>query len=187
MQNNPNIVDSLFTPEHVVTYQDEIGKLVRANANLFLHKGLYHKYKGYAHSQISKMRNKDRTGKRKASIDKFGYDVKFAYHLVRLVLQAELALTEHTMDLTRNKEILKPIRRGEWPEQKVYDWFDDKEKVLDQLYVSSTLRNTPDEAAIKSLLINCIEQYHGSIANFTDGDDRFMQEVITLVEKYKDV
>ncbi|MEM7033402.1 MAG: nucleotidyltransferase domain-containing protein [Chloroflexota bacterium] len=89
MQNNPNMVDSLFVPPHCVLYQTQIGQLVRENRQLFLHKGAWHKYKGYAYSQLNKMQNKKSEGKRRDLVKQYGYDVKFAYHLVRLLLEVE--------------------------------------------------------------------------------------------------
>lgn len=40
MENNPNMIDSLFTPRRCVLHSTEIGEMVRSNRRLFLHKGL---------------------------------------------------------------------------------------------------------------------------------------------------
>jgi predicted nucleotidyltransferase len=58
MDNNPNIVDSLFTPVRCVLYCSQIGNYVRENRKLFLHKGAWFKFKGYAYSQLYKLKNK---------------------------------------------------------------------------------------------------------------------------------
>jgi len=138
---------------------------VREKRHLFVHKGSYHKYRGYAYQQLHKMSRKEVKGKRQALIDEFGYDVKFAYHLVRLSLEAEQILEEHTLDLERNREILKSIRRGDWTEEQVKEWFAQKEKHLDDLYHNSTLPHSPDEDAIKELLLNCLEHHYGNLSN----------------------
>ena len=54
MENNPNMIDSLFTPDNCVIHQTKIGEMVRENRRTFLHKGAWHKFKGYAYSQISR-------------------------------------------------------------------------------------------------------------------------------------
>ena len=59
MDNNPNMVDSLFVPRRCVLYTTAIGEHVRENRKLFLHKGCFHKFKGYAYSQINKLKNKN--------------------------------------------------------------------------------------------------------------------------------
>lgn len=58
MDNNPNMIDTLYTPYECILHSTELGKLVRDNANIFLHKGCFHKFLGYAHSMCHKMSNK---------------------------------------------------------------------------------------------------------------------------------
>jgi hypothetical protein len=208
MDNNPNMLDSLFVPRRCVLYSSRIGEMVREKRKLFLHKGSFHKLKGYAYSQLHKMRGKsilefvefcdehgldtsitmqDVTGlglsptteiklrhilkrvdtnnrtKRLDSIKEFGLDVKFAYHIVRLINQAEQILNEHDLDLTKSREQLKSIRRGEWSADRVQEYFERREAELEKVYESSTLPHSPDQEAIKVLLLNCLEEHFGSL------------------------
>lgn len=156
MDNNPNMVDSLFVPRRCVLYSDDVGELVRENRKSFLHKGCWHKFKGYAYSQLHKMEGKNATGKRLELVERYGYDVKFAYHVVRLMLEVEQILAEHDLTLDRSREVLKAIRRGDWPASKVRSYFEDKEKMLEKLYHESTLPHRPDETEIKKLLMKAI-------------------------------
>jgi len=55
MENNPNILDQLFTPANQVVFTNSFGDLILKNAQLFPHKGLKDKYLGYAFSQKHKM------------------------------------------------------------------------------------------------------------------------------------
>ena len=191
MENNPNMVDAVFLPRRCILYSNEIYEIMRENRKLFLHKGCWHKFRGYAYSQIHKMK----TGANKAnpvrqeSIEKFGYDVKFGYHVVRLVLECEQILVEHDLDIERNSEILKSIRRGEWTLLQLEDWFAKKEKSLEEVYHSSTLQYVPDEAAIKSVLMECLEAWYGD--NLFQSQviaipqDNLLDEMLKLLEKYK--
>lgn len=163
MENNPNMIDSLFTSQNCVVYITQIGQMVRENRRIFLHKKAWFKFKGYAYSQIHKMKSKSCEGTRKEMVEKYGYDVKFAYHTVRLLNEIEQILVEGDLDLQRNSEQLKAIRRGEWIEQQVVDYFDNKEKQLEYLYVKSTLPAEPSEQQIKTLLLQCLEQHYGSL------------------------
>ena len=163
MDNNPNIVDALFVPARCVLHCTQVGNLVRERRNIFLHKGAWFKFKGYAYSQRTKMTDRNPVGKRKAGVDKWGFDLKFAYHLVRLLNEIEQILVEHDLDLTRSREQLKSIRRGEWTLTQVQDWFETKERALETLYAESTLPDRPDEPAIKQLLLDCLEHHYGSI------------------------
>jgi len=73
-------------------------------------------------------------------------------------------MIEGTLDITRNREQLKSIRRGEWTIEQIEKYFVDKEKALEQVYASSKLQHSPDEEKIKALLLDCLEQHYGSIS-----------------------
>ena len=86
---------------------------------------------GYAYSQLHKMRTKKPEGKRIETIEKYGYDVKFAYHVVRLLDEVEQILTIGDLDITRDRERLKAIRSGEWEMERVEQHFENKERILE--------------------------------------------------------
>lgn len=165
MENNPNMIDSLFVPRRCILFSTQIGEHVREHRKLFLHKGAWYKFKGYAFSQLNKMQNKipEIDSKRYESYITYGYDLKFSYHIVRLLNEIEQILIEHDLDLERNREQLKSIRRGEWTKEQIIEYFQFKEKSLEELYIKSTLRHSPDEKTIKKLLLECLEMYYGSI------------------------
>ncbi len=171
LDNNPNMLDSLFVPRICVLYSTRVGELVREHRHLFLSKKAWHKFKGYAFSQIHKMKTKNPRGKRRETVEKFGFDVKFAYHVVRLLHEVEQILAEHDLVLDRNREQLKSIRRGEWSQQRVEEYFAGKERELESLYLSSTLRERPDEKALTELLLQCLEHHYGSLDACVVRDD----------------
>jgi len=163
MQNNPNMIDSLFTPTRCVLYTSAIGERVRSNRRMFLHKGCWHKFKGYAYSQLHKMDSKNPIGKRVETVEQYGWDVKFGYHTVRLMLEVEQILMECDLDLERGREQLKAIRRGEWTPERVREFFGDKERDLEKAYQESELPYKPDEEKIKELLLDCLRMHYGSL------------------------
>jgi predicted nucleotidyltransferase len=190
MENNPNMVDSLFLPRRCVLHSTHIYEHIRDNRKLFLHKGSKHKFSGYAHSQMSKIANKVNSSnpKRAKTIEDFGYDVKFAYHVVRLLLEAEQIMVEYDLDLERNSKILMSIRRGEWSLDQLQEWHQQKQLQLEGVYINSSLQNTPDEKVIKNLLMECIEMHYGSISNAfvkDQGTDALVSELQRLVDKFK--
>lgn len=187
MDNNPNIIDVLFVPRRCIVHTTQIGEHVRENRKLFLHKGSWHRFKGYAYSQMHKMNTKSPEGERKELVEKYGYDVKFAYHVVRLLNEVEQILTEADLDLERNREQLKSIRRGEWKQNQIVEYFEMKEKSLEELYTKSKLQHSPDETAIKALLLECLEMHYGSLekAIFKPFDERqLLKDLEILVYKY---
>ena len=57
MENNPNVIDSLFVRREHVIHSTPMWENVRDNRKLFLHKGVAHKLRGYAYSQLGKAQN----------------------------------------------------------------------------------------------------------------------------------
>jgi uncharacterized protein len=163
MDNNPDKIDTLFIPRSCITHITHVGNLVRENRKIFLHKGSWHRFRGYAFQQMSKMKNKNPVGKRKELIEKYGYDTKFAYHVVRLLNEAEQILENGDLDLRRDKEQLKSIKKGDSSLKEIQEYFDHKEKILEKLYHESKLPKSPDESKIKELLLNCLEHHYGSL------------------------
>jgi predicted nucleotidyltransferase len=188
MDNNPNMIDSLFVPQRCVLYCSKIGNMVRERRRDFLHKGSWHKFKGYSFSQVNKMKTKNPDGKRKEIVEKYGYDLKFAYHTVRLLNEVEQIMMEHDLDLQRNREQLKAIRRGEWTLDQVEQYFDEKERALEDLYIKSTLPYKPDEKKIKQLLFDCLEEHYGSLQGAVVQDaqvDQLVNEIEEILVRYK--
>jgi predicted nucleotidyltransferase len=165
LDNNPNVVDSIFTPHSCILHCTQVGNLIRENRKIFLHKGIFHRLKGYAYAQLAKMTSKEPelNSKRQKLRDEFGFDVKYGMHICRLVMQCEQILTTHDLDLTQNSEQLKAIRRGEWTEQQIRDFFTQKEKSLEDLHNKSDLRHSPDVPRIKQLLLTCLEAHYGNL------------------------
>lgn len=205
MEANPNMVDSLFVPQRCILSCTQLGEYVRENRRIFLSKRCWHKFKGYAFSQLSKMNDKaskefvelctrnywpldisweqasretdddyvknlfkrvDQSGKRSKrlpSIKKYGYDVKFAYNVVRLLEEVHMILEEGDLDLTRSREMLKAIRKGEWSIEQVNEFFDHKYKVLENVYNNSDLPMFPREDEIGKVLNECIYLHYGDL------------------------
>ena len=190
MDNNPNMIDSLFTPRECVLHSTQIAETVRENRKSFLHKGAWHRFKGYAYSQLHKMNSKDPKGKRAQLREQFGYDVKFAYHVVRLLDECEQILVHGDIDLQRNKEQMKAIRRGEVTEDDVRKWAAEKETQLEQLYVDSKLPEYPDEAKIKAILEQCLERHYGSLEGCVFNPDRAvdaLKEIAQVLERNREL
>jgi len=163
---------------------DTVGEIMRENRRLFLHKGIQKKPLGYAFGQFQKIRSQTREGKRAEVVEKFGYDVKNAYHVVRLVQQAEMVMTTHDLDLELNRELLKDVRSGAWTLDRLEKWFEQRQRDLDTLYVTSDLRLAPDYDTMTSLLMNCLEAKFGSISAYfnNEGSDKIAQAKLAEIK-----
>jgi uncharacterized protein len=168
MENNPNMADSLWTYDEDVITQTKISKMLRDNRKIFLHRGAYYKYSGYAHAQLHKIKNKNGhlNEKRGASIEKYGYDTKYAMHCLRLMNEVEQILSTGDFDLKRDAKYLLEVRNGKYTLSQLEAEFNRLDALMLTAYENSTLRMTPDEKAIKELLLNCIEEFHGKLEFF---------------------
>jgi predicted nucleotidyltransferase len=189
-ENNPNMIDSLFTPRRCILHCTEVGNVVRENRKNFLHKGAVNKFRGYAYSQMHKIRTKvnPENEKRQESVANYGYDVKFAYHVVRLVLECEQILLTGDLDLERDNEVLKSIRRGEWSIEKLEEWFGEAEKRLDGLSAASKLQNKPDYPKLRKLLLECLESHYGTISSYVTvagSSESLVKELKDIISRYE--
>lgn len=182
---NPNMIDTLFTSQEMVKASTGIGTMLRENRHLFLHKRAWHTFKGYAYKQMTLIgRRPSDDSVRAASYDKYGFDVKYAMHLVRLLLEVEMILVEGDLDLMRHKEHLRSIRNGEIGQDDIRRWATSKEKDLETAYANSRLQYGADWPKLKRLLLACIELHYGSLSKFgvvDPGADRLVLQEIYRV------
>ena len=136
---------------------------------------------------LHKMTSKEPTGKRVAIREEFGFDVKFAYHLVRLLNECEQLLKFGTLDLRQNNEQLKAIRRGEVPEEDIRKWASDKEKQLEQLYTETKLPAKPNETQLKELLLRCLEHHYGNLEKAIVVPDRYYHVLTQIKDMVNEV
>ena len=187
-QNNPNMIDSLFTPENCVIHCTQVGRMVRDARRLFLSKECWVKFRGYAHSQLHKMETKNPEGGRSEIVEKFGYDVKFAYHLIRLFDECEQILLEGDIDLMRAREVMKAIRRGEWTEDEIRKWVTEKERALEVAYTQCKLPEKPPEEPLRQLLLRCLEEHYGTIQDAVtnlDWAQEGLREIDAILDKHR--
>lgn len=92
--------------------------------------------------------------------EKYGYDTKHGYHLVRLIRMCREILTTGKVIVKRpDREELLAIRNGQWEYEKLIDFAESEDKALQELYVkSNVLPKTPDFKYIDALCIELVEK-----------------------------
>ena len=88
VKGNPTALLPLFAPEQDVLFANELGHELRAMRNRFLSQAAAQRFLGFMHHQREALVNAGR-GKpnRPELVEKYGYDVKYASHALRLALQ----------------------------------------------------------------------------------------------------
>ena len=161
LKQNPNVHSLLWLrPQHYIQVT-EMGELLIANRASFLSKEVYHAYAGYARSQLRKMENCACKGymgaKRKALVEKFGYDTKNASHLIRILRQGiELLLSGEVTVYRPDFEELLEIKDGKFSLEQVKAMAEDLFKEANSAYLTSVLPPAPDYNKANQLLSEII-------------------------------
>lgn len=163
LKANPSILELLFLDEYeLITPYAE--KLI-AIRDQFLSMRCAKTYIGYAVSQLHKLKIKlnpaSRTEKRMALVEKYGYDTKFAAHLVRLLNTCKEVLEGKGLLVRRpNAAELLEIRNGKYT-------LDEIEVVANSLIEEvraaegvSTIRIDPDYHLVNRVLVEIIEEFY---------------------------
>lgn len=103
---------------------------------------------------------KTRNPMRAALEEKYGYDTKHAYHLVRLIRMCREILTTGKVIVKRpDREELLAIRNGAWSYDQLIEFADTEDKALAELYLTSTaLPKVPDKEMLDQLCIKLVER-----------------------------
>lgn len=182
-QNNPNILDFLFVPRNCIIHNTDAWENIREHRKMFLHKGSWHRFKNYAYSQLTQLNHRKYVhSKRIELVEKYGFDTKFASHVIRLCLECEQILTEQDLDLTRNSDIIKSVRNGEWTLEKINKWFDEKESQLEKFYEQSMLPAKPDYNGLSRLLMDTLNKHYEGIPKVDNTN--LLEDLKQLVNKH---
>jgi hypothetical protein len=156
-QGGSQALEMLFVDESCVVHCSPAAQLLREQRAVFLHAGTAREFRRFAFDQFDDMvHRRRRDGKRLDSIERYGYDLKAAYHSVRLMNEAHQLLTEGDLDLTRSREQLVTIRSGEWKLSEIVACFERMDATLTGLYGTTCLPASPDKQAIESLRRKCL-------------------------------
>jgi predicted nucleotidyltransferase len=153
LKSNPNVLGTLWLQDRDTYWRG--GSLP---TEPFVSTQAYPAFVGYAKAQLHKMTHHVHLGymgdKRKKLVEQYGYDVKNAAHLIRLLRMSIEYLRSGKMTVFRpDAEELKQIKQGRWKledvVQEAQGLFVDAEKAL----AESTLPSAPDRAAAEAIMI----------------------------------
>lgn len=159
MDNNPNVLESIYTDEEDIIYQSDIAKNIRENREIFLHKGLITKFMGYAMSQLKAL-SKNREGSRVSLIKKYGYDTKNAYCLLRLLEECRQLLTIGEIQIKKMSADLVHVRNGKWQLDEVLKLAEEYKTEIEFREKYNSLPEEPRYQDIRVLLLKSINDYH---------------------------
>ena len=150
---NPSVMLALWAP---VLGSNGFGRQLRTLAPKFIARSMIPRYKGYMLSEMKKL-EENPFGQRPELEGELPYDTKAAMHAVRLGFQCVELLREGSLTLPVKDsagELLRGIRRGDYPFETVQSHIDELEKSLDFLYADESLPEHPDVETVTKFSIH---------------------------------
>jgi len=162
---NPNTVSWLWNRDEDYLLVGYLGQRLINHRYHFLTKSLLKKLFGYAMGQRERMLKQNKYQgymgeKRKLLVDKYGFDVKFAQHTLRLLYTGHEIMrfeTAHSYRPELEREILMAVKRGEYPFETVMAWIDKAIEKFRRLEENVGLPAEVDREVVNQLLVRTMK------------------------------
>lgn len=164
LNGNPSVLLPLFVPESEIVAVTPLGEELRALAPAIVSRQAGHRFAGYLEAQRRSMLSREGKGRdctRPELIEKYGYDTKFAAHMVRLGFQGIELLQTGSLTLPMPDEtrgIVRSIRQGQLTMREALDLAEALEGNLRALIGTSPLPEYPDREAADRWLISAYQR-----------------------------
>ena len=154
---NPTILLLLFIPDQEIVFRNEFGAELQASSDLFVTRQVAAKFGGYLVSQKERMLGlRSQRTNRPELVDTYGFDTKFAYHMVRLGLQGVELLTTGRITLPipePDRTWLTELRAGQHTKEEALARADDLLDQLNHLRHNADLPDRADMGAVNRKLM----------------------------------
>lgn len=149
---NPTVLLMFYTPQ--LSICTEVGQQLRDMAPKFISKEAGKRFLGYMHGQRLRLLGEkgQKRVKRPELEEMYGFDTKYAMHVLRLGLQGLELLETGSLTLPMAagyREYLMKIRTGHYPLEHIIDTAHEYEADLEKLLTSSNLPDHPDRPSIE--------------------------------------
>lgn len=156
-KGNPTMQLPLWAPETSIVEANELGRELIAKRTMFLSRECGKAFLGYMIAQKARLAGEagGRHGSRPDLVAKYGFDTKYAGHIIRLGYQGlELMTTGHLslpMDPRQCEDVLA-VRTGKWTLERTLSRAGELERDLRDSLDTGPLPDHADEDAINSFL-----------------------------------
>jgi hypothetical protein len=152
----PTVLLPLFVPENEIVTITDLGRDLLANPDLVLSRQAGRRFAGYLRAQRAGMLGTRTHTNRPELVEKYGFDAKYAMHMVRLGVQGVELLETGKITLPIPEPWLawlRDLRQGKHTKQEALDAADELEARLEKLILSSALPERPDHDRANDWLI----------------------------------
>lgn len=166
-KGNPNVLMMLWLPEKYYIRRTKAGALLIDNRKMFATRACYKAFVGYASGQLHRMTHGKCEGymgiKRKALVQRFGYDCKNAAHLIRLLRMGVEFLSTGELIVERpDASELIEIKKGQWELTRIQSEAKELFALSKEALIHSPLPIAPNMDAINDLCKQTIKAYYGT-------------------------
>ena len=166
---NPNVIPLLYLREQDYLEVHPAGRLLITNRDAFISQRAFETFFGYAKGQLSNVR-KGITGKlgqkRKELIQQYGYDVKFAYHTIRLLRMINEFMADYSPSYSpplivyrHDAAELMDIREGKWSQERFFGEAEALIESAEGLKDRVKLPESPDRDKVNELVMWIVDRY----------------------------
>ncbi len=169
LKGNPNVLGMLWLNNNHYIKITAFGRMLLERKDSFVTRNVYHSFVGYANDQLKKMTSCSTKGymgkKRKKLVEKYGYDIKNAAHLIRLLTMGIEFLESGYLTVYRNPEKhasdkhLMDIKKGRWALESVKNEAEELFKISKQAFKVSRLPDEPDRDTAESVVMDILKHY----------------------------
>jgi predicted nucleotidyltransferase len=158
-KGNPTILLPLFAPEEHLRKIDCRGRQLRELAPHIVSKQVYAPFRGYMrqqHERLLGLRGQ-RNVTRPELVDAYGYDTKYASHIIRLGLQGEEILMHGRITLPmpeEQRELVVTIRNGGYTLAQVSEKIIEVENRIIAAYEKTALPDKPNMKAVQKWMVD---------------------------------
>lgn len=177
LKSNPNVLSLLWLNNSQAATNRYL-KIEQSGAALLHHKrsflnrkAIYDAFTGYANGQLKRMENFNlhispgtqgyMGAKRKRLVEKYGYDIKNAGHLIRLLSMGIEFLKTGELKVFRDKdrEKLLDIKTGKWSLEQVKTHAEELFSKAKEAYTNSVLPSEADYDRIETVVMSILIDY----------------------------
>ena len=155
MQGNPQIIQCLFVPSNLCVVKDSLGQDLQEKAPLIVSRKAGYRYLGYLESQRQRLLGE--RGQKKVNRpeleEKFGYDTKYAMHILRLGFQGVELMTTGKLTIPMQGEehaFTFAVRNGEVSMQDALTKAGELERQIKDLVIDAPIPAEPAREALEN-------------------------------------
>lgn len=145
IKQNPTMLEMLYIDAPI--YETDIWRELKTELKKLVTKKAFIPYNAYVQSQKLKLINRNPIAKRKDLIDKFGYDVKFSSHMLRLSVQCQFLMRDGYIPVKvpePYRSLIMEVKNGQWTKELVLKYAEELDKESYTAYQNSKLPETCD-------------------------------------------